>query len=322
MTSIEEIWSGIEGGAVRVCQKTMKASVIDVVQLVTQKTRNYSSEIIRNVLNENPDIREKITNFKFPGARQRMTPVADAATLVEIIFLLPGIIAQQFRRRCAVHICRLLGGDESLIGEIRSQSALVNHTPLQQFLLQPTKEVDLLEWQQKRTLARDGTKAKAEIIRATLPDATCSEYAKNNGLINKSIMGISKNDLKKTLCLTKPFVARNYMTTSQLALVRPAEDASAGIYRVDHLNPTIRNQHLTDVYSMISRLSDFSGLKRKCLSGPLHLASAKRSRIMSSNCEKGREPVVGVATAAGARPFSVSTNQSLTVFSHKQAALF
>lgn len=53
----------------------------------------------------------------------RETPVADAKTLIHIIWLLPGGKAQQFRRSSSEKVCRLLGGDLSLVSEIEERHA-------------------------------------------------------------------------------------------------------------------------------------------------------------------------------------------------------
>ena len=45
----------------------------------------------------------------------RETPVADAATLVEIAWLCPGKAAVTFRRKGAESVCRMLHGDLSLV---------------------------------------------------------------------------------------------------------------------------------------------------------------------------------------------------------------
>lgn len=49
--------------------------------------------------------------------------MADAKTLVEIVFLLPGKIARDFRRKSAAKVCRLLGGDSTLVTEIEQRRA-------------------------------------------------------------------------------------------------------------------------------------------------------------------------------------------------------
>ncbi|CAM9114161.1 unnamed protein product [Ectocarpus sp. 8 AP-2014] len=63
---------------------------------------------------------EPLKKIRING-RGQLTPVADAKTLVEIVFLLPGKMARDFRRKSAAKVCRLLGGDSSLISEIEER---------------------------------------------------------------------------------------------------------------------------------------------------------------------------------------------------------
>jgi hypothetical protein len=64
-------------------------------------------------------VSQKVGNFKFPGRGQRPTPVAFIKDLIEIAWLCPGKQAKEFRRTGAVTLCRALGGDLSLVDEIR-----------------------------------------------------------------------------------------------------------------------------------------------------------------------------------------------------------
>lgn len=58
------------------------------------------------------------------NGKGKLTPVADAEILVEIVFLLPGKIARDFRRKRAAKVCRLLlGGDVTLVTEIEQRRA-------------------------------------------------------------------------------------------------------------------------------------------------------------------------------------------------------
>ena len=59
------------------------------------------------------------SNLRFPGQGQRPTPVTDARGAVVIMNLLPGRKAAQFRLTCADVMVRFLGGDETLIAEIK-----------------------------------------------------------------------------------------------------------------------------------------------------------------------------------------------------------
>ena len=65
--------------------------------------------------------------------------MADAATLVEIAWLCPGRAAVNFRRKGAETVCRMLGGDLTLVDEIQRRHAQVAGTAEQEFLLADTQ---------------------------------------------------------------------------------------------------------------------------------------------------------------------------------------
>jgi hypothetical protein len=54
--------------------------------------------------------------------------VADARTLIEIVWDLPGRAATEFRRKSATTVCRVLGGDVSLVEEIEARHAALQET--------------------------------------------------------------------------------------------------------------------------------------------------------------------------------------------------
>jgi hypothetical protein len=58
-------------------------------------------------------------NFKFDGQGQRQTPVISLQGMVKLLFWLPGEMAKQFRSKSAETMIRYLGGDLSLIDEIK-----------------------------------------------------------------------------------------------------------------------------------------------------------------------------------------------------------
>ena len=74
-----------------------------------------------------PAVKEKILNWKFPGSRQRDTPVTDISTIVEIIFILPGNMAAQVRTEASKLVVRYIGGDLSLVQEIRQMAHIQKH---------------------------------------------------------------------------------------------------------------------------------------------------------------------------------------------------
>jgi hypothetical protein len=75
----------------------------------------------------------QLGSHQFPGERQKQTPITDAVGLVIILNLLPGLRAARFRVSCARIVVRYLGGDETLVGEIRdnrrAQEALPEEHP-------------------------------------------------------------------------------------------------------------------------------------------------------------------------------------------------
>ena len=63
-------------------------------------------------------VRTADPDIKFEGQGQRLTPVADAREITEIIMLLPSAAAAQFRKKSADVVVRFLGGCPTLVDEI------------------------------------------------------------------------------------------------------------------------------------------------------------------------------------------------------------
>jgi hypothetical protein len=102
---------------IRVDDESKKASVIDIISMISGHDKQTASKTCKNLTNE---LTEKIINIKING-KGKETPVADAPTLVEIVWALPGKAALQFKRQSAHYICRILGGDVSLAVEIEER---------------------------------------------------------------------------------------------------------------------------------------------------------------------------------------------------------
>ena len=120
---------------IRVDQATQKGSVYDVIHLVTQGDPRYSARVLARLNEHHPDLHQvKWMKLKING-KGRETPVADAATLVETAWLCPGKAAVNFRRKGAETVCRMLGGDLTLVNEIQRRHAQVAGIAEQEFLL-------------------------------------------------------------------------------------------------------------------------------------------------------------------------------------------
>lgn len=58
--------------------------------------------------------------MKFEGYKQKPTKAAHLRDLVEMAWLCPGKHAKEFRLTGATMMCRVLGGDLSIIDEVRA----------------------------------------------------------------------------------------------------------------------------------------------------------------------------------------------------------
>jgi hypothetical protein len=103
---------------IRIDRDTQQASVIDVIKLISGRSTKRASEAIINLSDK---LSESIDHLRIDGTG-KLTPVCDAKTMVEIIWELPGKAAKAFRRQCAHYIVRILGGDASLVEEMRDRA--------------------------------------------------------------------------------------------------------------------------------------------------------------------------------------------------------
>ena len=122
MAQIQEQLSTLLGREVkqlRITDETPpRISVIDVAVVITAHGADYASQSIRCIWQKYPEVREKITDFKFPGRGQRKTPVTGVLGAIELTFLLTGRHAARVRRQAAQLFCRYLGGDLALVDEV------------------------------------------------------------------------------------------------------------------------------------------------------------------------------------------------------------
>ena len=112
-----------------------RVSVIDVIKAVGDVQHPRSAW--RDICSAHPEAVALTHGFKFPGRGQNLTPVTDARGLVIIIFLLPSRKAARFRAAGAELLVRHLGGDETLVEEIRRnrerQAQLPDSDPARMF---------------------------------------------------------------------------------------------------------------------------------------------------------------------------------------------
>ncbi|KAG5178590.1 hypothetical protein JKP88DRAFT_158425, partial [Tribonema minus] len=113
---------------IRVDAATNKGSVIDVIRLVHPDIESkHASTYFTRLTTEIPEIATQCGLLRING-KGKPSPVADAKTLVEIVFSLPGKAAREFRRTSAKTVCRVLGGDLSIVQEIEQRHHTLQQT--------------------------------------------------------------------------------------------------------------------------------------------------------------------------------------------------
>lgn len=100
-----------------------RVSVYDLIAAVKGVSDDAARMDFWSIENDHPDVEESVIYFKSPGRGQRETPVTDARGAICIINLLPGKRAAEFRLKAADIVVRALGGDETLVQEIRANAA-------------------------------------------------------------------------------------------------------------------------------------------------------------------------------------------------------
>ncbi|CAM9109050.1 unnamed protein product, partial [Ectocarpus sp. 13 AM-2016] len=141
----------IDSSTIRFDKDTKRGSVLDVIKMVLGCDSSTANTSLRRLLQDNPGLGSggpgsrcpRLPRLKING-KGNMTPVADAKTLIEIVWLLPGKKAHTFRRQSSEKVCRLLGGDLSLVSEIEARHATLQSTEegraTQEFLLDGREE--------------------------------------------------------------------------------------------------------------------------------------------------------------------------------------
>ncbi|CAN0161132.1 unnamed protein product [Ectocarpus sp. 12 AP-2014] len=129
-------------GSVRVDERSGRVSDIDVIKMLCpDASAEDAAHMLTRVLqkeaasanNSGPtvhgpvDLADRIERIKING-KGNPTPVSDAPTAIEIIWLLPARAAREFRKQSADTIARVLGGDVSLCAEIEQRCARLQST--------------------------------------------------------------------------------------------------------------------------------------------------------------------------------------------------
>ena len=100
-------------------RRSPRISAIDVVSFVTKHNSHQAAHTLQRLLDDYPEVASRMTHFKFSGRGQRDTPVTDAYGITEVVMLLRGKAAANARQTCASVLVRYLGGDLTMVKELR-----------------------------------------------------------------------------------------------------------------------------------------------------------------------------------------------------------
>ncbi len=136
------ITDNVDNVTIRVDTATKKGSVLDVVRMVLQCNSSVANTYFGKLKEEIPEFRVRCSEHRING-KGRLTPVADAKTLVEVAMLLPGKISRRFRWNSAAVVCRVVGGDLKLLEEVQRNDkkwkSMEGGSLIQEALLQKTE---------------------------------------------------------------------------------------------------------------------------------------------------------------------------------------
>jgi prophage antirepressor-like protein len=126
MTNLSVFSAQYDGCKVRITLDG-RVSVFDAIA-ATLKKKNPRSDWER-LTQANPEVVAICDSFQFPGRGQQLTPVADEEGLYQILMLLPGSNAAEFRKWAASILARYRQGDTTLAEEIigRASSTAKNN---------------------------------------------------------------------------------------------------------------------------------------------------------------------------------------------------
>jgi hypothetical protein len=139
---------------------------------------------------ENSDKRKETpTEFskKMKFGKGKKSYAWDAKTAIDVVMNLPGERARQFRQVACKTIMRVLGGDESLVQEIRNNAASGSSTA--QFFQRSVAHEQSASWQLKRDKSKETIKGRQNTMRDMVGQITPREYAEFNNGLNQTLLG-------------------------------------------------------------------------------------------------------------------------------------
>lgn len=177
-----------------------RVSVIDMISACGFKRPHDAWAYVKKQFTEKTD------NFKFPGERQRLTPVATKEQVVKILMVLPKAAkTEQFREWAASILVRYLDGDVTLAEEIFDRT-------------QQSPEI------QARSAARINGKVSRNLLTATIQGrGTPAIYGRCTNATYEGLFHKDATGLRQELQLTSKDNPRDHMDIGSVLALGLAE---------------------------------------------------------------------------------------------------
>lgn len=206
----QAIFAPIDNTKIRMTDEG-KLAVIDMISETTGYNNDYSGKILRRIKSDSEAVRTSLSEHKFPGERQRPTPVADRETVINILQLLPGIAGDKFRAAVAKLVLGFLDADINIAESIVQRNT--NPKELQRLAIRAQGKATRNEY--TSTLARHGVRGEG--------------FSKCTDAINTPILGNKAAVVKKELNLPQTANLRDHLPTKSLVAIMFAEEGATGI---------------------------------------------------------------------------------------------
>lgn len=116
-----------------------KISIYDLITAVSGARNPY--ETLKRIYDVHEEFKEKYSEYTFPGKGQRTTPVANVETALELVLLLPGTRAQQYRQSAVKALLQVMNPSEEFVQQIQSRLEDLQVAQNQNFLINNEKQV-------------------------------------------------------------------------------------------------------------------------------------------------------------------------------------
>ena len=111
VSNIDLIIPELSGSKIRRTEDS-QYSVYDLIRIAGGKTGERTA--FKRLCEQFPEVVAKCDNLQFPGAGQKLTPVATVENCLYILGLLPGVCGQSYRESAANIVRRYIEGDANL----------------------------------------------------------------------------------------------------------------------------------------------------------------------------------------------------------------